>query len=171
MRKFARVMNGEVVEIIDEKSDIAREWHADFLTTCVEITNAEPKPDVGWIRSPQGVFSPAPEYILTPIQIMNAAIREGFTVYSTAYPTINGVYEAAGSAWGHMKDEMFHISVFDGFSGDAKELVWRTRDGEIVFSDPSHFKSVVKGISDRLAAWRQCVDGKTAPPSGPVEIA
>lgn len=172
MRKFARFSKGEVVEIIDEKADISKEWHPDFLAQLVEITDLDPEPGIGWSRSQQGVFAPPVPLEPSRSQQFAAALRDGCQIVSNGTPALNGTYDAAGPRWEQMKGELQYIAGFGEFSGGLTELDWPARSGEIVFSTADQFKAAVRAIADWLTGWQRFVDGKTEePPALPVTIA
>lgn len=172
MRRFARLSKGAAIEIIDENIDILKEWHPDFLANLVEITKENPEPTIGWTRSAQGVWSAPEPFVASPKQQMSAAVAQGFKITSKDTPNINGTYDAVGDRWRRMRDEAQYIAIFDGFSGDQEKLEWQSKTGEVVFSSIAQFKSVVKGIADRLSAWQRFADGKIdAAPAGDIEVA
>lgn len=172
MRRFARLSKGAVIEIIDENIDISKEWHPDFLATLVEITKENPEPTIGWTRSAQGVWAAPEPFVASPKQQMSAAIAKGFKIISKETPGINGTYDAVGDRWRRMRDEAQYIAIFDGFSDDQEKLEWETKTGDVEFLSTAQFKSVVKGIADRLSAWQRFADEKLdAAPSGDIEVA
>lgn len=127
-------------------------FHADFRAKCVEITDHDPEPQVGWSRGKGGKFAPPEPYRPTSEQRSAAAIAAGFEVDGA-------LYHAGGSIWERMKDEALHAHIFGEFRG-GKQLTWPAISGEVTFKDIDKFKATYRTLGEHLAAWHRYADGK-----------
>jgi hypothetical protein len=156
VRIFARLHAGIVVELIHEQTDIAAEWHPDFLKMCVDVTDVAPPPQVGWVRTAGGKLVPPEPIVLTPTQRAAAAMRTGCAVTSAANPTLSAVYPTTGESWQAMQDEALHITMYQEFSGGQASLVWDTLPaGTVIFTSTAAFLTVARAVANWRAAWRK----------------
>lgn len=170
-RIFAHLRESTVIELLVERQDITKEWSAEFLKNCVDVTNANPAVKVGWVRSSNGVFSPPLPPVFTPGQQMNRAVISGCEITVTSKSALSGTYDAYGQRWSQMRQEAQYIVTFGAFSGALTELDWPVKGGDVIFSDMDDFKMIVRAISDWLTGWQRFVDGKEpTPPASPVTL-
>ncbi len=165
-RRFARLVDGKAVEFIDEHTDIDQEWHPDFLKMCVDVTDAVPSVEIGWILGEDGKMSASPTPPPDPRHAANVALAVGCTVKSGKSSVI---YCTSGTDWQRMLDLAQHISVFKVFPGGSASLDWKAQDGTIVkFRTIEDFLTIVMSISDWIHAWRAHGEGLGNAPSAEV---
>lgn len=171
MRVFARLdSTNHIIEFIKEHEDITQEWHPDFLAACVEVTDLDPQPEMGWVYT-DGEFTPPVEPELSPKSLMVQKLSKGCEIKCTFNHDLDATYVVVGELWQQMRDEVLYIVSFDAFSGGVEELTWPTVDGEVTFTDTGDFKKVVRAIGDWLTKWQAYVYERIPePPTLPVII-
>jgi hypothetical protein len=136
----------------------------------VDVTKLKPQPEVGWVRAADGSFAPPPPYVPTARERMDAAMAAGFSLSSTATPSLNATYDVAGQRWQQMLGEAPYITAFGSFSGGVTKLDWPARSGEVVFATTAEFLAVVRALADQLTLWQRFVDGKGEEPASEVTV-
>ena len=148
-RVVARLNSDNIVlELIEEVKNLEDEWHPDFLKLCVDITNHQTRPEVGWQRKGNGQFAAVEEPEWPPLQKSRSALFAGLKVKGV-------LYHAMGDRWREMRDEAMYVSTFGEFSTGDK-LVWQPKEGDQVeFTSTDDFMKVVKNLSRLVAKWQR----------------
>jgi hypothetical protein len=170
-RIFARVDSGIVVELIQEYDNIDDEWHGDFMTNCVDVTDAAPPVEVGWVPQGDGTFAAPPPYVPPPADQMFAALAAGLAITSTVTPALDATYSGTGDRWDAMVHVMTYINAFSAFPGGLSTYDWVALSGTVTFPTTDDFKAVSRAVGDWRAAWQRFVDGiDVTPPAGDATI-
>jgi hypothetical protein len=158
-RKFARVVNGVVMEIITEVQNIEEEWRPDILKTFQEITDLPEgeAPSPGWTTRGKGFKKPEPEELTTAQERRIAMEVEGVTIGKSKVKLTNEVWQRLGQV-------AQHAALFRELPGGDVTL---PGDPPLVFKKADDFLATYKALSVWRERWNQHVDGtlKTAPSS------
>lgn len=155
-RKFARINDdGRVLEIIEEQEKIEDEWHPDFLAMCVDVTDHQTQPEVGWQRKGNGQFAPYQEPEPPPEIKARAALAAGIKVNGET------TFHVSGPTWQAMRDEAQYIATFGEFSTGADKLSWSTKDGpDVEFGSTDDFMKMTKALGRHVAKWQRFGSGQ-----------
>lgn len=174
-RVYARVHDGAVVELIEERKDIDAEWSASFLASCVEVTGVEPRPQVRWIQDTGGKFSPPPPFVPTLAQQAQAALHAGLSVTLSGATTLAAtLFPTDPTAQQKLSAVASTIAVTGGFPGGVATMPLRDMAGVWHTLNLPQWKAVAGAIAAYAAELQLIVDGNpldaTALPAASVTL-
>lgn len=142
MKKYARIFNNTIVELLSTDSDIAKMYHFDM--GWLDITDIVPAPQPGWLTSDGGqtFYPPAlPSNIQIKEQLLSLITSERFNRWRSGFPVlVDGT-----TKWFHsdefslvqhlgLKDKARDLLAAGGALSDnltigGLPVVWSTMDG------------------------------------------
>lgn len=164
-RVFALVVRDRVHELIEERIKIEDEWHPDFLSTLRDVTDLDPRPEVGWVLSGDKLEPPAEEE-LPPHVLRNRAFLAGVKIKVGAGRPFT--FSPLPDDFKRMADVAQHIALFDEFPGEVATYTWSS-DPPVEFKDTKSFLQAFRKLSGWRDKWNQHVEGRGDAPEDTIE--
>lgn len=160
-RVFAIISEGKVHSMVEERINIADEWHPDVLSSMVDITDLDPRPEVGWAVKGDKLEAPADEP-LPPRALRNRAFLAGVKVNGATFRVSQADFQ-------RLAEVAQHVALFDEFPNEAATYAWPS-DPPTEFSHPKEFLQTFRRISSWRDKWNKHAEGQGEAPEAEIEV-
>jgi hypothetical protein len=158
MSKYARIANGKVVEFFSPPAGItlAQCFHPKVAAQFVDVTNAAPPPQLGWVATQSGssytFAEPAAPPAPTLAQQAQKALAKGLTISSKSTPALNGTYNISPGSQQKMNAVALYIAVNQKFPGGSLTFPWLDVSGTShIFLNTPEFFAFATAVADYVA--------------------